>query len=97
MVSESQLYTGFSENLSEGGVFMATHAVRPIGEKVELTLMLPETKPIRMVAEVRWLREYADQNDSPPGMGLRFVALGGEVARVIRRFLAQRAPLFYEE
>jgi uncharacterized protein (TIGR02266 family) len=97
MMSESQLYTGLSENLSEGGVFVATHALRPIGEKIDLTLVLPNAKPIRMLGEVRWVREFSDRVEAPPGMGLRFVSLTDEVSAAIRAFLERRSPLFFEE
>jgi uncharacterized protein (TIGR02266 family) len=95
--SDSQLYTGLSENLSQGGVFVATHVPRKVGEKLDLTLVLPDLEPIRTVGEVRWVREVSDRIDAPPGIGLRFVSLTYEDATAIRAFLKMRAPLFFED
>jgi uncharacterized protein (TIGR02266 family) len=95
--SESQIYMGLSENLSEGGVFVATYAPRRVGDIVELSLRLPQGKPIHTLGQVRWLREVSDRIDLPAGMGIRFMSLHGDEASIIRAFLAQRAPLLFEE
>lgn len=97
LMSESQLYTGLSENLSEGGVFVATHVLRKVGEKIDLTLTLKDGKPIHTVAEVRWVREFSDRIDSAAGMGLRFVSLSSDDAKAIRAFLRERDPLLFDE
>ena len=97
LMSDSQLYTGLSENLSEGGVFVATHVIRKVGEMVDLTLTLKDGKPLHTVAEVRWVREVSDRIDSPPGIGLRFVSLGSEEAKAIRAFLRERDPLLFDD
>jgi uncharacterized protein (TIGR02266 family) len=95
-MSDSQLYTGLSENLSEGGVFVATHVFRQIGETLDVTLTLPNSKPIHTVGEVRWIREVTGNADAPPGIGLQFVLLTDEDAKTIGAFLLKRAPLFFE-
>lgn len=97
LVSDSHFYTGLSENLSEGGVFVATHALRAVGDTIELTLSVPDSKPIEVVGKVRWLRDVSDRIDLPTGMGLRFISLSEEDARAIRRFLEKRAPLFFDD
>jgi hypothetical protein len=40
--SEHNFYAGLAENISAGGVFVATHMVKPVGELVELTIHFPE-------------------------------------------------------
>jgi uncharacterized protein (TIGR02266 family) len=97
IASDSQLYTGLSENLSEGGVFVATHVIREVGDTIDITLRLPDSKPIRTVGEVRWVREVSDRIDTPSGMGLRFRSLGYEDAAAIQSFIRKRAPLLFEE
>jgi uncharacterized protein (TIGR02266 family) len=97
LVSESQFYAGLSNNLSEGGVFVATYVTRKIGEKLDLTLTLPDAKPIRTVGEVRWVRGVSDRIDLPAGIGLRFVTLSEEDAKAIVAFLRKRQPLFFED
>jgi uncharacterized protein (TIGR02266 family) len=96
--SETNFYMGLTENLSEGGLFIATHLVRPMGSRVEVSFSLPNVKePIRAVGLVRWIRVYSETSDTGPGMGLRFEEIQPEHAAQIREFLAQRAPLFYDE
>ena len=96
--SESNFYMGLTENLSEGGLFIATHLVKPIGTKVEVSFKLPHVaEAIKAVGVVRWTREYSETSDSMPGMGVRFENIAPEHVEHIREFLAARAPLFYDE
>ncbi|HZU83711.1 MAG TPA: TIGR02266 family protein [Polyangiaceae bacterium] len=98
LVSESQFYAGFSENLSEGGIFVATHATAPIGTRVDITFSLPRTqRRVRAEGEVRWIRPHSESSGLPAGMGIRFISLGEADARAIREFCAQRTPLFFDE
>ncbi|MBI5517511.1 MAG: TIGR02266 family protein [Deltaproteobacteria bacterium] len=96
--SEHNFFTGFSENISEGGLFLATyHAHRP-GEKLTLKFTLPGVeKPIETVAEVRWQRPNTHSDDTPPGVGVRFVTLSDDDRKAIERFVRHRDPLFYDE
>ena len=40
--SEHNFFVGWSENISEGGLFIATHQLEPLGTKLELTLVVPD-------------------------------------------------------
>ncbi len=96
--SEHNLYAGFVENLSVSGVFIATHSLRRIGEQVEFSLRLGEREDtIAGVAEVRWIREYSETSDSPPGMGLRFVELDANSQAHLETFIRSREPLFFDD
>ena len=98
VTSEHNFYAGFVENMSGGGVFIATHQLKPVGERVELAVYLPDLdEPIRSAGEVRWVRVYSESSNVPPGMGIRFDALDPSARRRIEEFLAQREPLFYDE
>ncbi len=98
MSSDHNFYTGFAENLSEGGVFVATHSLKAVGTIMELSIHLPGgTGPARVQGEVRWVREYREGSDAPPGMGVRFLALPVEVTHAILEFLQHREPLFYDD
>src|SRR5258705_13287773 len=69
--SDSNFCLGLTENLSNGGIFVATHLVRPVGTVVALTLRLPNRKtPLALGGRVRWVRELAAALDAPPGMGI---------------------------
>ncbi|MGC4090294.1 MAG: TIGR02266 family protein [Polyangiaceae bacterium] len=95
--SDHNFYSGFAENLSVGGVFVATHQVRPVGEKVEVSIHLPDGTEVRATGEVRWTRLFNAESDMPPGMGLRFTELNTGADKAIERFLQQREPLFYDD
>jgi type IV pilus assembly protein PilZ len=96
--SEHNFYAGFVENMSVGGVFIATHQLKPVGDRVELHVNLPGLdQPIRGKGEVRWIRVFSEESNVPPGMGIKFDALDAADVRSIEQFLAQREPLFYEE
>jgi uncharacterized protein (TIGR02266 family) len=96
--SESNFYTGFSSNLSDGGVFIATLDVLPVGTAVDLTLSLPGHSALRVHGVVVWVRDTVDRSpDVPSGIGVRFSELSAGVAHVIRRFVARREPLFYPD
>ncbi len=96
--SDHNFYGGFAENLSAGGVFIATHTLSPVGEKMDFSITLPgAVEPIRGIGEVRWVRVYSERSDSPPGLGLRFVRLAAGAAMMIERFLTDREPLFYDD
>jgi uncharacterized protein (TIGR02266 family) len=98
MESETNFYLGLTENLSEGGLFIATHVLKPLGTQIDVTFKLPDRElPIRAIGTVRWVREYSDTSDTSPGLGVRFEHIGGDEIELIRRFLAARAPLFYDE
>ncbi len=100
--SESNFFLGFSENVSDGGLFVATHdGIRPIGERFPLTFTLPgHIEPIFCLVEVAWVREYredATPRDGSPGMGVRFVGLSLEDQQTISEFVGNRQPLFFPE
>jgi uncharacterized protein (TIGR02266 family) len=98
MESETNFYMGLTENLSEGGLFIATHVLKPLGTQIEVLFKLPEmSEPIKVTGTVRWVREYSDTSDTSPGMGVRFEHIDAEHTEQIRRFLAARDPLFYDE
>ncbi|MEW6433310.1 MAG: TIGR02266 family protein [Myxococcota bacterium] len=94
--SDANFYLGFSANISEGGIFVATVAVVPIGTEVDLNFTLPTGERIACQGVVRWVREVNDRlPDAFPGIGVQFVGLDSGSLEAIRRFVAQRDPLFY--
>ena len=95
--SEHNFYAGFAENLSAGGVFIATHKLKPVGSKIELAINLPDGVQIRATGEVRWIRIFNEQSDTPPGMGVRFNDLADASVALIQKFLARRDPLFFDD
>jgi uncharacterized protein (TIGR02266 family) len=96
--SDSQFYSGFSENLSEGGIFVATHDLRPLGTRLEVTFSLPTSRRrIRTEGVVCWVRAYSETSGAPPGIGIRFLWLLQDDALAVRAFCIHRPPLFFTE
>jgi len=95
--SESNFYIGCTENLSEGGVFVATHSLCKIGCRVDLVIAMRYQAPIRAKGTVRWLRPYSETDENPPGMGIRFDSLSAEDAERIHEFANCRQPMFFDD
>ena|SRR5947207_9983421 len=96
--SEHNFYAGFAENLSAGGIFVATHKLLPVGQKIGLSIRLPGLEePVLGIGEVRWVRDYSERSNVPPGLGLKFLYLAPGCASVVQRFLENREPLFFDD
>ena len=97
--SPHNFYTGFLENISSGGIFIATHELAAIGEALEVTFTVPGLqRECTVVCKVRWLRESGfDNPDAPTGMGCQFEGLDEDVRNAIETFLQNREPIFYDD
>ncbi|MBI4705942.1 MAG: TIGR02266 family protein [Deltaproteobacteria bacterium] len=96
--SAHNFYGGSTLNLSAGGLFVATPIVQPVGTRFDVAIHLRTSRrPIKGTGEVRWLRAVAQGEDSPAGMGIRFLDIepGGQAA--IAAFLESRPPLPEQE
>src|SRR5262245_10506593 len=54
--ANSSFYVGLTDNLSEGGVFIATRGVQSLGTRVNLGILIPDQEPLRVQGTVIWLR-----------------------------------------
>jgi uncharacterized protein (TIGR02266 family) len=95
--SESNFYAGFTEDMQECGVFVATFAPLSIGSTVDLWISLPHSAPIRASGTVRWQRPYSEVNEMVSGMGIRFDRLSAEDTARIHEFAQNRAPMFFDD
>lgn len=94
--SDSNFYTGFTENISCGGVFVATERQAEPGTEVSLVIELPDGgEPIPARALVRWVREPNENNDVAPGFGAEFLNLSEASKKRINEFIATRQPIFF--
>lgn len=92
-VSETHFYAGLSMDVSEGGLFVATYQLQPVGSQVAVTFVLPNGHAVTTNAVVRWVREQSDE--SSPGMGLQ-LDLEGEDLKQVKSFCQRREPLFID-
>lgn len=96
--SESNFFTGFSTDISSGGLFVATYDMPPIGALVNLNFQIPRGSVISVDGEVRWSREFNETTpDMPPGVGVRFVNLSDSDAKKINSYMRSVEPLFFDE
>ena len=97
--SENTFFTGFSENISEGGLFIATEAPHEIGDEldVELTLMGGGHRIAQKVV-VRWIRPAEAAGGLPAGMGVQFLGLTEHEKAALQEFVDSRIKdtLFYD-
>ena len=96
--SESNLYAGITNNISQGGVFVATPELLGKGTVLDLEFSIPDGgPPIRTTGVVRWLRENLEDIEGPPGMGVQFVELAEPAKRRLECFVELRDTLYYDE
>jgi uncharacterized protein (TIGR02266 family) len=89
-------YTGYTLNISEGGLFVASHMLQPIGSELALTFALPTGPEISVRGIVRWQRDPQVASPAlPPGMGVELQGLTPEDHARIRELVTQRSALFY--
>ena len=96
--TESNFFVGFSGEVSEGGVFLATYDVLERGSPVDLLVTLPGGYEFRVDGWVRFVRDPFDFDEGAhPGMGIQFESLARESRELVLRFIRKRAPTFYDE
>jgi uncharacterized protein (TIGR02266 family) len=97
--TESNFFVGFSGEVSEGGVFIATYTALERGQRVLVTVTLPGGFETKVDGLVRFVRDPLDFSaDSEPGVGVQFAgALTNETRELVLRFIRKRAPMFYDE
>ncbi len=97
-VSDHNFYLGFSSNVSEGGIFVATHTLLPVGSQLAIRFSLPgDSTSMLITTEVRWVREHNESSDTAPGLGLKFVNLSAETLLKIQSFVCSHDPLFHDD
>ncbi|MFI5306894.1 MAG: PilZ domain-containing protein [Polyangiales bacterium] len=94
--TESNFFVGFSGDIAEGGVFVATYLTLPVSTRVEVLVTLPGGFEKSIPGTVRFVRDPMDM-DSEPGIGVRFDRLEQDARELILRFIRKRPPLFYDE
>ena len=93
--TESNFFVGFSGEISEGGVFIATYTTLSVGAAVEVLVTLPGNYQFTVPGEVRFVRDPMDM-DSEPGIGVGFESLSNEHRELILRFVRKRPPIFFD-
>ena len=96
--SETNFYVGFSGEIAEGGVFVATYTTLGVGSLATVHITLPGGFEFKVPGRVHFVRDPMDMNDdAEPGMGIKFEALPADQRELILRFVRKRAPMFYDD
>jgi len=91
--SEHNFYTGLTQDLGGGGLFVSTRVLRPIGECVRVRLTLPGSPEVLdAIAEIRWVRPV-DTAEGDAGMGLQFLQMSGKTKQAVKEFVAKREAM----
>lgn len=100
MHSDSNFYAGITNNVSEGGLFVATYTPPPKGAIIELQLTLPNSKEVYPVkGVVVWIRDIdaADVGDgTPPGVGIRWTEIPPNALQAITKFVTSRDTMLVD-
>lgn len=96
--TDSNFFSGFSDNISDGGIFIATVNLMPLGTEVDLKFTLPGTGQVEAHGVVRWIREVNDKDhEQLPGVGVQFTKMSETSLKAIRQFVSTREPLFFPD
>lgn len=106
---DNNFYTGVSSDISEGGIFIATQYILPIGTPVVVQFHLSRYGvDLTLRGTVRWIRDVEavargrDDAGGPclgdvkPGMGVQFDAIGSHEAALIKDFMRCRTPELFD-
>lgn len=95
--SQTNFFMGFSENISEGGIFIATECPPAVGDTVEVDIpLLDGSNTITIKGIVRWYRIMAD--GEPSGCGVQFTDLPAGAEKHLENMitLLEKEPLFID-
>jgi uncharacterized protein (TIGR02266 family) len=95
-LGDSHFITGITQDLSEGGVFVATYQRLPIGTPVCLAFELPDGHRVEARGEVRWIRGEREESGTRPGLGIAFTELDAESLAKISAFCGSLPARYYE-
>ncbi len=95
--SGHNFYAGLTQDLGPGGLFVATHTLRPIGECVRVRFTLPGIEEdLDAITEVRWVRTR-DTAEGDAGMGLQFLQMSKKTKLAVRAFQQRRDAIIHTD
>lgn len=97
--SEHNFYTGLTDNISEGGIFIATTQILDIGTQIKFPLALPSMlEPEQVEGVVKWVRREgrADAN-VPSGIGIQFTQISDSFKARINQYIQSSDTIFYDD
>ena len=78
----------YTDNISEGGLFIRTERPLKEGEQFLLKLQLPGlSEPMEVNCEVVWVREQSDTEKRPSGMGVKFCKMTKQDNQILSQYV----------
>jgi len=95
--TERELYLSYMPFLKNGGVFVRTTELLPLGTEVRLDVTLPDAlESSEIVGKVCWVTPAGAQNGTPAGIGVSFEQdpenIRGQIEKAIGRLLNSSDP-----
>jgi type IV pilus assembly protein PilZ len=85
--NKETLLEQYIDNISQGGIFIATSAPKPVGDQIALILIHPETgEELLLHGEVV---RVVDGKDRAPGMGIQFHSMNGFLRKQLDEFIQE--------
>lgn len=95
--TESNFFSGYSGDLSDGGVFVVTYAQLKLGQPVDVELSLPGGLFIAASGRVAFLRAPTQHNaELAPGAGIVFDDIDAQARHAAEMFMSHREPTFVD-
>ncbi len=96
--SGHDFYTGLLQDISTGGLFIATDKIHRIGDAITVRFGFPgRPEPIEAKGIVRWQRSHFADDSQPEGYGIQLEGLPAEVVAAVNKHLQQNSSLMYSE
>lgn len=93
--AETQFFAGLNQDMHQGGVFVATYAVAPVGTTLTLRFVLPCGTEVIARGRVAWIRQpFA--GDCRPGLGVAFSDVPRGALDAIARYTRRFPPLYID-
>ena len=94
--SDDTLYAGLSYDVTQGGVFIATVDMPPVGARVDLAVTLPSGRALEVSGVVRWVRETDIASDGlPAGCGIEWKGLPLDAYDDLSAVAEAREPILW--
>jgi uncharacterized protein (TIGR02266 family) len=78
----------YTDNVSNGGLFIRTEKPLEQGEQFLLKLQLPDlSDPMKIDCEVMWARKEGKEAEDPNGMGVKFVEMTNRDNQILKQYL----------
>ncbi len=99
VATKHRLFVGLVDNISSGGLFIATDEALQTGDKIEVRFRIPDVDhEFHKQGKVVWVRPYdelGNDRNTQAGAGIKILDLSEDEQRMLNTFIANHDPLFF--